>query len=169
MGLAGFIFLSAGAPLFISQSLVPVFANGIHTWALSVPPIVVVSLMLCTAVISGFHKRHYWLICYWFTTSALLLALYVVGVLLGLVMFFRLVPLRHPDYHFINVVNLIMWTLLAPFAWCLLRLVRLRYWQPWTRPESWEPGDETAPRWAPSVLSPEVQAEMDAKYGAPRK
>lgn len=67
-------------------------------------------------------------------------------VLAGLAILVCLVPVLHPDLRFASVVNLVFWVLLAPFAWLLLRMLRLRYWQPWTGPEDWESGNEAPPR-----------------------
>lgn len=41
------------------------------------------------------------------------------------------------------------WLLAAVPLWPLLvRMLRLRFWQPWRRRDEWEPGDEPVPRWA---------------------
>lgn len=54
-------------------------------------------------------------------------------------------PDCHPDLRSASVVKLVFRLLLAP-AWLLLRMLRLRYRQPWTQPDQWEPGDEFSPR-----------------------
>ena len=150
LGLAGFILLSAGVPFGTLQSLVPVLAHGIDIWLNSALPVFGFSTALGIVIALGFHKRRYWFVCFWFIMSSLLLVGYIIGLPIGLAVFLRLVPMRHPEYHILGVVNMIMWTVQAPFAWLLLRMLRLRYWQPWTNPESWEPGDET-PRWPSSA------------------
>ena len=53
--------------------------------------------------------------------------------------------------HVMSITGAIDLVILAPFAWFLLRALRLKYWQPGSLPAEWEPGDETPPAWA---LSP---------------
>jgi hypothetical protein len=56
-----------------------------------------------------------------------------------------------------------------PVFW-LIRLMSLRYWQPWTRPEQWESGDETrGPAWAGAVtnLSPAWRTLRSQQNGKP--
>ncbi len=154
IGLAGFVLLSVGVPFGTLQSLVPVLARGLDIWLNSALPVVGFSSVLGVIIALGLHKRRFWFVCFWFTTSSLLLAGYAIGLPIGLAVFFRLVPMQHPEYHILCVVNLIMWVVLTPFAWLLLRMLRLHYWQPWTRPETWEPGDETPPRWPSSSSRP---------------
>lgn len=111
-------------------------------------------MTLCLIMSLGLYRRRYWYIRYMFSTGALLLLAFLAGASIGLAVLLRLVPLQHPDLHFISIINIIMWLVLAPFAWLLLRMLRLRYWQPWTRPDEWEPGDETPPRWGMSPPPP---------------
>ena len=55
------------------------------------------------------------------------------------------VPEESPDLNFMSVVNIIDWLVISPLPWVLLRMLRLRYWQPWTTPDQWEPPGPVPP------------------------
>ncbi len=152
LGLAGYMMLSVGTPLLAIQSLIPVLANGLDVWLGSILPVLAFAMSLMVIVILGLHKRRYWFINYLFYSGSVLLAAYPAGFLLGVAVLLRLLPLRHPDQLDGGMFNIALWLILAPFAWLLLRMLRLRYWQPWTQPSQWEAGDEAPPSWAPAPM-----------------
>ena len=153
-GILAYIILSAGVPFFIVESLIPVFTGGIDTWISSIIPVLAVALFLSAIVVGGLFRRRHWYVCYMFGSGCVLLAGYVVGVGLSVTVLLRLLPVVHPELLFGNAINIVMWLLLAPLAWLLSRMLRLRYWQPWTAPGEWEPGDENSPRWGMSLARP---------------
>ena len=128
--------------------------RGLDVWLGSILPVLGFAFVLVLIMAFGLHRRQYWYICYLFAMSTLLLVGYLLGVLASLAALLRLLPLRDPDLHVMSVVSMVFWLVLAPFAWLLLRMLRLRYWQPWTRPDEWEPGDEAPPRWGMSPPPP---------------
>ena len=111
------------------EGLIPVLANGFDTWLGSILPVIGVAIALQLVLALGLHRRH-WYVCYLFAIATLLLAGYLAGLLAGLVILLRLVPVLHPDLRFASMANLVFWVPLAPFAWLLPRMLRLRYWQP---------------------------------------
>lgn len=153
-GIVGYTLLSVAVPFIALEGLIPVLANGLDVWLGSILPVIGFAMVLLLVLALGLHKRRYWYVCYLFATGALLLVGYLLGLLTGLAILTHLVPVRHSDLRFASVVNLVFWLLLAPFAWLLLRMLRLRYWQPWTRAAEWEPGDEAPPRWGMSSDRP---------------
>ena len=125
-------------------------ADGLDVWLWSILPTIGFAMVLVIVMAVGLHRRHLWFVRYVFVTGSLLLAGYGLGLLLSLAVLLRLVPTRSADLQFMSVVNIVFWSAQGLFAWLLLRMLRLNYWQPWSKPESWEAGDETPPRWGMS-------------------
>ena len=149
-GLFSYAMLGAGVPFAIMQSLVPVLTNGLHIWLGSILPVLGFAMLLTLVMALGLHKRHLWFVRYMFAMSTVLLVGYGLGVMLSIAILLEVGPVQHRDWHFMSVVNIIYWAVQAIFVWFLVRMLRLHYWQPWTQPESWEPGDEAPPRWGMS-------------------
>ncbi len=126
-------------PFLVLQSLVPVLRNGLDVWLSSIWPVLGLSAVASTIMAAGMFRRRTWYIRFVFAFGALLLAAFVASFCLGLAILLGLVRRQAPDLSFMNVVNIIDWLVISPLAWLLLRTLRLRYWQPWTTPDQWEP------------------------------
>ncbi len=148
LGLAGCSGLTL-SPVLMATSLIPVLPSGEPVSDVVVLSNLAICVPLVLAMALGLHRRRLWYIRFMFGWGATGLAGYAVGLLLGLAVLFRLVPEAHPELRFTLIVAMIGWLCFTLFAYWVVRMLRLRYWQPWTRPEQWEPGDETPPRWAP--------------------
>ena len=129
-------------------SLFPVYKSGIDLMLAALPYIVGVSFIFIIIVSLNLHKRRLWYIYFMFMSGCVLLVLYLLGFLFSLAILCHLVPLQEPDLYRISFLVVFYWLLTGIFAWWTLRMIRLRYWQPWTTAEQWEPGDESGPRWA---------------------
>ena len=158
-GLFSYALLGAGVPFAIMQSLVPVLTNGLDIWLGSILPVLGFAMVLTLVMALGLRKRRLWFVRYMFAISTVLLTCYGLGVTLSLAVLLDVVPSRHPDLRFMSVVNIIYWFVQLLFVWLLIRMLRLHYWQPWTRPDAWELGDETSPRWG---MSPKTKQSMQS-------
>ena len=147
-GLFSFAMLAAGVPFATIQSLVPVVSGGLDLWLGSILPTLGFAMTLVVIMALGMHKRHLWFVRFVFTAGSILLVGYILGVLLSLSVLANILPIRSRELHFISFVNIVFWLAQALFVWLLVRMLRLRYWQPWTKPDVWETGDETSPSWA---------------------
>ena len=148
LGLFGLAGLSAAIPTLTLISLFPIYVGGIDLMLASLPYVLGSCFIFSIIITLGLHKRRLWYIYFMFTSGCLLLILYVIGFILALMVMFRLIPLQEPDLYFVSYSTTVCWVLAGIFAWFTYRMIRLRYWQPWTTPEQWEPGDEAGPRWA---------------------
>ena len=95
----------------------------------------------------GFSGRRYWGVCAFFGLGALSLALMLVDALVGLSAPLGWAHRAHTDYVGFVYMGWVAWLACLVMAWPLMRALRLHYWQPWTRPEQWEVGDERNARW----------------------
>ena len=144
-GLAALGMLPGVIPFLIIQSLVPFMKNGIDFWLDSIWPVLGASGVAGTIMAAGIARRQSWYIWFIFGLGSLLVAAYIIGLGLGVVLLLGFVPGKMPDLGFINIVNIIDWLVISPLAWLLLRTLRLHYWQPWSTPDQWEPPAPTPP------------------------
>ncbi len=150
LGFVGLVALAVGVPFFGLQTAAPVIPGGFGLWLGSIPVVLAFALLPTFVLIAGLRSHRYWVICLFFYFGAGLLAAYAVVLPLALAVVAGAFPAREAGLHAMSVVGLILLAALAPAAWCLLRTMRLRYWQPGSAAGTWEPGDETAPTWAMS-------------------
>ncbi len=151
-GLLGLIGLSGLIPTVAIMSLFPVYTNGIDLLVASLPYIVGISFAFILIVALGLRKKQLWYVYFMFGSGCLLLVLYLLGFLLGMMVLFRLIPLQAPDLYVVSYYTGFWWLLNGILAWWSFRMIRLRYWQPWTTPEQWEIGNETGPSWAERLV-----------------
>ncbi len=140
-GLMALGILSGVIPFLVLQSLVPVLKNGTDIWLDSLLPDVAASAVVGAVMAFGLARRRAAYIRFVNTLGWFLLLAYAAGLLAGIAILAGMVAEQSPSLSFISVVNIVLWALVSPLAWFLLRLVRLRYWQPGTRAEDWEAPD----------------------------
>ncbi len=133
-GLAALGILPGIIPFLVMQSLVPVLRNGLDLWLDSLLPVIGISVIAAAIIAFGLVGRRPWYIRFMHTFGWVILAAYALGAGLGLLVLVGLVP-RTPDLRFFNVVNMVGWVIVSPLAWLVLRMLRLRYWQPGTEPD----------------------------------
>ncbi len=148
LGFFGLMMLFAAVPFATMQSLLPVFKTAFDRWLDSMPLLFGCATAFIIICVLNLHKRRLWFIYLMFVSGCLLLASYALGLTLGILILLQVIPLQEPDLHFASYFNVLYWALAGIFAWWTLRMIRLRYWQPWTTSDQWEPGDETGPLWA---------------------
>ena len=153
LGLVGCVMLTL-SPFVATSSLIPVLKNGVDLFLGTMLPNFAICVPLALVIGLGLHKRRLWFIRFFFAWGATGLACYAAGLLLGLAVLFRLIPEAHPEWRFALIVTFLGWLYSTLCAYWVFRMLRLRYWQPWTNPDQWEPGDETPPRWAPPPVFP---------------
>ena len=119
-------------------------------------------VFLLVAAMTGMVKRWFWGVCLSWTLGVLVAASYLAALTAAIDVPFGLVA-ANADRRFLGWYAF-GWLLAASPLWFLLvRLLRLRFWQPWRRPDEWERGDEPPPAWALSVLNvtrPGMAAEV---------
>ena len=150
-GLIALGILTGVIPFFVMQSLVPVLKNGTQIWLASLLPVLGASAAVGLLVGLGLPRRRSWYVTFVFAFGCLLLAAYAIGLALGAVILLGLLPEAYPDLSFISVVNIVLWLIISPLAWLLLRMLRLKYWQPWTTQADWEA--PTAPPQSQTLLT----------------
>ena len=148
LGIFGLGMLSVAVPFITLACMLPVYTSAFDLWLASFPYILGTSFFFMIIISLNLHKRRLWYIYFIFVSGCLLLALYPLGFLFGLMVLLRAVPLQEPSLYKLSFFGVFCWLLTGIFAWWTLRMIRLRYWQPWTTAEQWEPGDESGPRWA---------------------
>lgn len=144
-GLAALGILPGVVPFLVMQSLVPVLKHGMDMWLGSLLPVIGVSVVAATIIAFGLPGRRPWYIRFMFTLGWVILAGYTAGFGFGLLVLLGIIAKASPDLGFFNVVNIIAWVIVSPLAWLVLRMLRLRYWQPWTTAGEWEQ-PENGPR-----------------------
>lgn len=152
LGLLGCAALTL-SPFLTTTSLIPVLHDGLGLYLGALLPNLAICVPLVLAMAIGLHGRQLWYVRFLFGWGATGLACYAVGLLIALAVLFRLVPEAHPELRFALIIAMIGWLCFTFCAYWVGRMLRLRYWQPWTRPEEWEPGDETPACWAPRPVS----------------
>ncbi len=148
LGLGGLMVLPGAIPAAIMESLIPVFRTGIDNLLAVLPICLPIAFIAILVVSFSLHKRRLWFIYFVFYGGCVVIISYATGLLLAAAVALHLMPLQQPDLYKLAFFNLFYWCLLGIPVWWTLRMIRLRYWQPWTAAEQWEPGDETGPRWA---------------------
>jgi 4-amino-4-deoxy-L-arabinose transferase-like glycosyltransferase len=152
-GILGFVFLSVGIPLTSALCASPWVHDGFGLIVDSFLYAVLGAVAVSAVLVAGLRSHAYWNVCYFFGVGAIMLAAYPLAVAIGLAVPLGLIHTTDRDLQFANTMGLLFMAALAPFWYLLLRALRLRYWQPWTRPEQWETGDEQASPLAVAVTS----------------
>ncbi len=150
LGVVGWLGLTAGVPMAAVLTAQPLLPDGVTVLIAAIPWIVGSTFLLMIALVAGFRARRFWTICLFFYVGMTLLAAYAAILAFALAVVVRLVPFQDPGAYPASVWGLIFALLQMPFAWWLRRALRLRYWEPGSRPDQWELGDETPPAWAMS-------------------
>ena len=119
-------------------------------WLESIPYVVGFCLIPMFALTAGLRSHRYWVICLFFYFGMFLLVAYALSLPFAASVLLGAFTLRDPDLRSLSVVGGILLLGISPFAFFILRALRLRYWQPGSRPDQWEPGDEGPPAWAMS-------------------
>lgn len=132
-----------------------------------------VTLLFPTLI--GMLSRRYWGVALYFSVLlfyALVVPISLVTCVASVVLSTRL----HTRLYYYSWGGLIMILPQVALYPLLIRTLRLKYWQPWTRPEQWEIGDERTPAWAyligvrpPPEAEPLVPPEPAAKPHAARR
>ncbi len=151
LGFAGLNLMAVGVPYVDLACAAPVIRDGVDLWLASIPYVLAFALLPILVLIAGLRSRRYWVICLFFYFGAFLLVAYALSLPAAVVILLGAFPVQEQGVGPMSVIGMIFMLALALPAWWLLRALRLRYWQPGSAPETWEPGDETPPAWA---LSP---------------
>ena len=138
-GLIAAAMLTGLVPFFILQALTPVLPDGMETWLSSIIPSMLAPGLLVGVMLFGIFKgRKNWYRAFAFAHGCLVLLAYAFGALLGIALFAGVIPDRDPSLSFMHPVNLVCWLVIAWLPWLLWRMLRMRFWQPWTTPDQWE-------------------------------
>lgn len=150
------VLLSVMVPGGALLCAAPVSTGGLDRFLNNLPYMLGGSISMMSLMIAGFLARRYWTICLFFYMGVVLLLGYGVDLIFAAASLAGAFPIRDPEVRVVGLVGLIELVVFAPAPWFLLRALRLRYWQPGSTPDQWEPGDETPPKWA---LSPSRRKE----------
>ena len=123
------------------------------------------SIAVSGVLVAGPRSHAYWNVCYFFGVGAIMLAAYPTALGIGLAVPLGLIRAADRDLVFANAVGLVFMAALAPFWYLLLRALCLRYWQPWSRPEQWEIGNEQASLRTTAIVNARP-AQADLPRGA---
>ena len=95
----------------------------------------------------GLTYRRFWGICLGWGQGVVVAAVYPVALAASILVPLGLVVVD-AERQFLAWYALVWLGAVAPLWWCLVRMLRLRFWQPWRQRDEWEKGDEPIPRWA---------------------
>ena len=109
---------------------------------------VLFSFVVFMPLAAGLKTRRYWVVCWYFASSVLSLAVYGCAVLVALAGMLRLFAVLHPELTGVAWLGRLFLLACLPMLLALWRGLRLAYWRPWSSPEAWELGDERNARWA---------------------
>ena len=142
-GLGLMSVFAPGIPALSAIALSPWLFSGDDTGLAVAMAAVVAWLGIAVPLVIGFKLRRYWgVVIYFYVGVACAVALplavlAVAGVVVALPR-----PAAFADAWFgLGLVAML------PFWPRLVGALRLKYWQPWTRPDEWEAGDERIAGW----------------------
>lgn len=125
-GLIAVAMLAGLAPFLLLQSLIPVLKNGLDVWLASLLPVVGVSGLVGGLVALAYLRPHRVISGLLQGLGWLVVAGYVAGVGLDLLLMVGAVPRASPDLGFVNVVNIVEWLVISPLVWLTLRMLRVK-------------------------------------------
>ena len=143
LGVVGLIALAAAVPLDVLIAVAPLTTGGDDRLVASLPYLLAFGVLPGFVMVLGARSHKYWLICFFFYAGAALLLAYAVAAMIALAGAAGAFPVRDPSLHAMSFVGIVLLAVLSPFAWFLLRALRLRYWQPGSPRDTWEVGNET--------------------------
>lgn len=114
-------------PFLVLQSLAPVLKGGMDIWMASWLPDIAVSGVVGAIVAVGLVRHSRWFYPFVSTFSRVVLAVYVLGFLLGLALLAGAAPRVTPNLGFMNVVNVVEWVVFSPLIMAVGFLARSRY------------------------------------------
>lgn len=134
-GIPGFTAMAAAPWLFGgAESGLPIAGSAVGLWMIVAIPLVF-----------GMKSRRYWGVMLYFYTGLFCAISLPISLILLATLYLSTLHHQPPDYYFIIFgVGLVA---MVPFWPLLVRALRLKYWQPWTRPNEWEVGDEWLADW----------------------
>jgi hypothetical protein len=151
LGLVGMCGLAVGVPFNVLQCAAPFTVGGFDRWLNAIPFLLPLPFVPMVLFIIFARTRRYWTVWAIFYLGSGLLVAYGLSLLFALTAVAGVLPVRDSGLLVMPLVGLIYNVLLlGTAAFLLLRLLRLRYWQPGCDAETWEAGDEVPPAWAMS-------------------
>jgi FtsH-binding integral membrane protein len=152
LGLAGMGLLAVAVPFNVLQCAAPFTPNGFDRWLNAIPFVFPLGFVPIVLIIIIARTHQYWAVRAFFYFGCATLTGYALSLIFAVVAVTGVLPLQETGLRPIAYVGLIYNVLaMGILAWFLLRMLRLRYWQPGSTPDMWEAGDEGPPAWA---LSP---------------
>lgn len=163
-GFLGVVFVAMLLPLSTSMALGEWTVRGVDAWLDRLGWTFLLSFMIFLPPLLGWPGRHFWAICwFWLAALGLLLAyLPCLAITAAIPLGWRAPGIA--DEVVVADCAFAIALICLPFCYGLLRLVTLRYFQPWTRADQWEEGDYRAPGWAMAILRvfrPGIAASID--------
>lgn len=99
----------------------------------------------------GLTYRRFWGICLGWTQGTIVVVVYPAALAAAVPIPLGLLAVD-ADRRFLAWYALGWLLAVLPLWICLVRMLRLHFWQPWRQPDEWEGGDEPVPRWAMAML-----------------
>jgi hypothetical protein len=173
-GFLSFVLLACLLPLATSMAIGEWSPRGADAWLDRIGWTYLLSAMIVLPPLVGWLWRRYWAICWFWIGSLILLSVYLPCLAIAAAVPLGWRRIGVPDEMVLADYALALALLGLPTCWGLLRLLTLRYFQPWTRPDQWESGEYRPPRWADAIVRvthPALWAEIerqraDRKTGA---
>jgi hypothetical protein len=162
-GFLSFVLLASLLPQATSMAIGEWSPHGAHAWLDRFGWTFLLSVMIDLPPFLGWPGRYYWAICWFWIGGLILLCVYLPCLAIAAAVPLGWRRIGVPDETVLADYALALVLLCLPACWGLLRLVTLRYFQPWTRPDQWESGQYRAPGWAMAivrVLRPALAAEI---------
>lgn len=145
MGLALMSVFAPGIPAFTAMSVGPWLPGDGETGLALAFACIGVWAVICVPLILGFKLRRHWGVVLYFYVGAFCVVALPVALAILAILIVSTTHDRPPTFFY-------MWfgaglIPMVPFWPFLIRALRLKYWQPWTRPDEWETGDERIAGW----------------------
>jgi hypothetical protein len=175
-GFLSFVLLACLLPLATSMAIGEWSPRGADAWLDRIGWTFLLSAMIFLPPFLGWIGRRYWAICWFWIGGLILLSVYPPCLVIAAAVPLGWRGIGVPDEMVLADYALALVLLCLPACWGLFRLLTLRYFQPWTRPDQWESAPYRTPEWAMALLRlmrPAVAAEIerdraDWKTGARR-
>jgi len=151
-GLLSFVLLACLLPLATSMAIGEWSPRGVDAWLDRIGWIFLLSLMIVVPPFVGWPGRRYWAICWFWIGGLILLSVYLPCLAIAAAVPLGWGRVGGPDEMVLAYYALALVLLCSPACWGLLRLLTLRYFQPWTRPDQWESEQSRTPGWAMAII-----------------
>jgi len=163
-GLLSFVVLACLLPQATSMALGEWSPRGAGAWLDRIGLTFLLSAMIYLPPFVVWRWWQYWAICWLWIGGLILLSAYLPCLAIAAAVPLGWRRIGVSDEMVLADYALALVLLGLPACWGLVRLLTMRYFQPWTRPDQWEGGEYRPPPWAMAIIRvtrPWLAAEIE--------